>query len=673
MRIVSNVRWMFLALLLAVSMVLVSLPARAQFTAVGATAAWVNRNDGANGAIIVQSLLEPLGPYFRYPLPTSSGDVIALWLYVGRNGKLTVAYLRNNGTSGIVPLSEFEHLPGLAAAVPPPKALSGAGTVPLPNAGDALAVTCDGRFAAVVGSSAAGTPVASVDLEADAVVNAVPFPGKLARAVAIGDDGRTVLAILDNATITNASAIRRLTLAADGALADTGEQLAFGADDYVTKVALAPGARFGVALVVAPSGTRLVSFAVPGFAPKGSVPLAGRTGNALVMAPAGNAVYARSGNRAIAPDVIERFALDPATGALGPAASLTIRNVSGFTGVVYETPLAIAPEGDVLLAAEENVDGLLPAPRIALLDAATGASKGALALPNQGGPRTLATVPACALAFDANQHGVTGAWYEAATSGQGFMVELFRDLAGAGTGVAQVSWFTFDTTAGAADRQRWYTLGGTLPAQQAAALTIYRNTGGSFATPPETAAEAVGSATLRFRDCVNAELVYSFSDGSARSGTIPLTRLTQNVTCAATGATTNADFALSGNWYDPATSGQGVTVEVNPASQILFLAWYTYARNAAGGDSSGQRWYTAQGLFAPGTRTVPFVLYETTGGAFDAPAPVPATVAVGSGSLAFANCDNATLAYAFSGGSNAGATGSIALRRVGPVPAGCVP
>lgn len=674
MRVVSNVRWMFPALMLAVSVVLLSLPARAQVATLGTVAAWVNRNDGPNGSIIIQSLRTPLGPYGRWPLPPSTGEVVALWLYLDRSGVGAVAYVRNNGTAGTVRSTDFEFKPGLAATAPPPKAQPAVATVPLTNTGDALAVTCDGRFAVLAGSSSAGTPVASVDLGTEAVVNAVSFPGKLARAVAIGDDGRTVLAILDNATITNASAIRRLTFAADGALADSGEQLAFSADDYVTKVALAPGARFGVALVSAPSGARLVSFAVPGFAPKGSVPLAARTGNALVMAPAGNAVFARSGNRAIAPDVIERFAFDPATGALGAAASLAIRNVSGFTGVVYETPLAIAPEGDVLLVAEENVDGLLPAPRIALLDAGTGALKGALTVPSQGGPRTLAALPACALAFDANQSGLSGAWYEAATSGQGLMLEIFRDLAAAGTGRAQVSWFTFDTTAGGADRQRWYTLAGDVPTGPSAALTIYRNVGGNFAAPPITAAGPVGTATLRFADCTNAELAYTFADGTARTGTIPLTRLTQNVTCIAGGAApVDADFAHSGNWFDPATSGQGITVEVNPKSQVAFLAWYTYAPAGASAGAAGQRWYTGQAAYAAGARSVPLQLYETTGGAFDASSPMPVTAAVGSATLTFASCTSATLAYTFTEGGSSGRTGTLALARVGPAPAGCAP
>jgi hypothetical protein len=58
---------------------------------------------------------------------------------------------------------------------------------------------------------------------------------------------------------------------------------------------------------------------------------------------------------------------------------------------------------------------------------------------------------------------------------------------------------------------------------------------------------------------------------------------------------------------------------------------------------------------------------------FNALPPVPNTVVVGSGTLAFQSCSDATLSYTFTGGSNSGASGTIALGR-GPVPyggAGC--
>ena len=274
---------------------------------------------------------------------------------------------------------------------------------------------------------------------------------------------------------------------------------------------------------------------------------------------------------------------------------------------------------------------------------------------------------------DLNQHGLTGSWYEAATSGQGVEVEVFANPT-SGTGSAFLSWFTFDTVIGGAERQRWYTAQGpVVTGQPSAALTIYRNNGGNFNAPPITNAQPVGTATLSFNTCSSGQLSYGFSDGTGREGSILLTRLTQNVTCTTTTAPpTNADFALSGNWYDPATSGQGLTVEVNPNSGALFAAWYTYLPNGTAAGAAGQRWYTAQAAFTPGLRSMPVTIYETAGGVFDTPTPPgQKTVPVGTGTMAFQSCSAATFSYNFTGGSSAGLAGTISLSRVGPLPPGC--
>ena len=277
---------------------------------------------------------------------------------------------------------------------------------------------------------------------------------------------------------------------------------------------------------------------------------------------------------------------------------------------------------------------------------------------------------------DLNQHGLTGSWYEPATSGQGVELEVFPDLSAPGTGLAFMSWFTFDSVSGGAERQRWYTAEGpVVTGQPNATLTIYQNTDGNFNALPITAANAVGTATLSFDSCTTGLLTYIIADDTIRTGSIPLSRLTQNVTCSITSARpTNPDFGFSGNWYDPATSGQGVTVEVNPGSKALFLAWYTYAPNGAGAGPAGQRWYTAEQTTAlmPGARTIPVRLFETTGGSFNMrTSPAPITAVVGGGAITFQSCSSATLSYSFTGGSSSGARGTIALKRVGPVPAGC--
>lgn len=276
---------------------------------------------------------------------------------------------------------------------------------------------------------------------------------------------------------------------------------------------------------------------------------------------------------------------------------------------------------------------------------------------------------------DLDQHGLTGSWFEPATDGQGFQIEVFPDLVAAGTGSVQMSWFTFDTSVGGEDHQRWYTLSGNMVSgQPTASLTIFRNTGGNFNAPPITNGVAVGTATLSFATCASGQLNYTFTDGSGRAGTIPLTRITQNVTCSTTSARpTNPDFTFSGNWYNAATSGQGFTVEVNPVNGSVFVPWYTYAPAGAGAGAAGQRWYTGSGAFAAGARTIPVVIRETTRGVFDTPTiPAPTSDVVGSGTLAFQSCSTATFSYNFTDGSSRGMSGIIPLTRIGPVPPGCV-
>jgi hypothetical protein len=270
--------------------------------------------------------------------------------------------------------------------------------------------------------------------------------------------------------------------------------------------------------------------------------------------------------------------------------------------------------------------------------------------------------------IDVHQHGLTGSWYEPRTSGQGFMVEVWPDLLSPGNGIVFASWLTYDDVLGGAERQRWYTLEGSVASGQTdVPMTIYQNTGGNFNAQQATTEHAVGIATLSFDTCTSGRLVYSFIDGSGRASTIPLTRLMPSVSCSNTSARpTNDDFARSGNLYDHATPGQCLAVEVNPISGVLFFGWMTYAPLGAGAGTgpAGQRWYTGEGAFSSGTRLIAVQLYETTGGLFDEASPTT-TVRVGSGTLALRNCDT-TLDFNFTGGSSAGASGTIVLNYIGP-------
>jgi hypothetical protein len=298
-------------------------------------------------------------------------------------------------------------------------------------------------------------------------------------------------------------------------------------------------------------------------------------------------------------------------------------------------------------------------------------SRNAIAFP--GGKAI--TVRRSSAALDIHQHGLTGTWYEPASSGQGFALEVYPDVQGTGHGYLQGGWFTFDVPPGdGVEKQRWYTFGGSvLAGASSATVPLYSNTGGNFNSPPITNGRTIGSVTISFSSCDAGEFTYIFTDGSGRSGTIPLSRLMPNVTCSLTSARpTNADFALSGNWYDPSTSGQGIIVEVNPNAAIVWFAWYTYAVDGLSLGVAGQRWFTGQGRFEPGTRSIPLIVYETTGGVFDGNTPdTQATLAVGSATLTLEGCGNASLSYAFTAGANSGRSGAIPLLRVGNTPQNC--
>lgn len=272
-----------------------------------------------------------------------------------------------------------------------------------------------------------------------------------------------------------------------------------------------------------------------------------------------------------------------------------------------------------------------------------------------------------------DQRGLTGAWADPSTSGQGLVMEVDPDFYGAGTGLLFGGWYTYDVTA--VGGQRWYTIQGQVGATSASSMmAIYLTQGGSFASSLATTTTPVGQATLQFSDCMHGMLVYSFSDGSGRNGTVALNRLLANVTCGQTGDNGNgaSDYLLAGAWADPTNSGQGLVFDINPIQNVLFAGWYTFAGNAGQGSGpAGQNWYTLQAVPIPGSSTVNNIgIYATAGGVFNSGIPTT-TVPVGTANLVFNNCSSATLTYTFTAGTNNGRSGTMNLLRLGPVPAGC--
>jgi plastocyanin len=122
---------------------------------------------------------------------------------------------------------------------------------------------------------------------------------------------------------------------------------------------------------------------------------------------------------------------------------------------------------------------------------------------------------------------------------------------------------------------------------------------------------------------------------------------------------------IAGAWFEPATSGQGMLIDVEPVNRIMFVAWFTYvppgttAPKVGGGDS---RWLVAQGNYTGAN--APLTLFRVDGGRFDTP-PTAAqtTTTAGTLTLDFTDCSNATANYVITEGNR---TGSIPLQRVIP-------
>lgn len=119
-------------------------------------------------------------------------------------------------------------------------------------------------------------------------------------------------------------------------------------------------------------------------------------------------------------------------------------------------------------------------------------------------------------AFPIN-YGISGTWYNAATTGQGFFIEIVPSL-----NLMVFSWFTWsNSTAGDHD---WLTGIGPISVDQAV-VGLQRTSGGRFNDPTPVSNAQVGSATVRFTDCNNGTVTFQRSDNGT-SGTIPITRLT---------------------------------------------------------------------------------------------------------------------------------------------------
>jgi plastocyanin len=113
-------------------------------------------------------------------------------------------------------------------------------------------------------------------------------------------------------------------------------------------------------------------------------------------------------------------------------------------------------------------------------------------------------------------YGIGGTWYNPATSGQGFLIEVVPSANSMALG-----WFTWSTTAGQHD---WLSAFGPISGDSAT-VNLSRSTGGRFNDPAPIASSIVGTATFKFTSCDAGTVTFNRTDNGT-SGVIPIRRLT---------------------------------------------------------------------------------------------------------------------------------------------------
>ena len=121
-----------------------------------------------------------------------------------------------------------------------------------------------------------------------------------------------------------------------------------------------------------------------------------------------------------------------------------------------------------------------------------------------------------------------------------------------------------------------------------------------------------------------------------------------------------ANPGYAGAWFEPASVGQGMQLEVMPAIGQLAVGWYTFGEGVS---ASNHVWLIGSGNLVGDVATVP--LFRVERGRFGG-SPASATLPAGELVIRFADCSSATATYSTNATSGAGGrTGEIALQRIG--------
>lgn len=167
---------------------------------------------------------------------------------------------------------------------------------------------------------------------------------------------------------------------------------------------------------------------------------------------------------------------------------------------------------------------------------------------------------------------VSGAWYDPARSGEGFVVQ---PIAVGGALHLSVAWYTYER-----GQPLWLFGSGAVDGDHAR-IALYSATGADF--PPEFAVGDVrinpwGELVLEFASPTAAQASWTSTRDGFAPGTMPLLRFGASIAQDGRSGSDGIAACHIGSWYNPAQSGHGLSIDIYQVGEQRMLAavWYVY-------------------------------------------------------------------------------------------------
>jgi arylsulfatase A-like enzyme len=158
----------------------------------------------------------------------------------------------------------------------------------------------------------------------------------------------------------------------------------------------------------------------------------------------------------------------------------------------------------------------------------------------------------------------SGAWYDPAHDGEGFLVEILAD------GNAVVYWFTYDE----AGNQRWFTGTGETIGSGIEIKQLLAGSGAKFGDqfdPGDVVLAAAGTLFLSWSTCDNGLATYTVDGVDGSQELIRITTLV-GLECDSPGPGASP---VSGSWFDHTHNGEGLVIQALDDYQSL-VYWFSY-------------------------------------------------------------------------------------------------